>query len=202
VRRREFITLLGRAAAARLWTSSFAPSPAGRTGLVGLLARQRGSRFLRVSPMLREDLLDVVGRPYDGVNHVVLDDVRETMLDPAKSDHPLAVVGVVAQTPCDVAANLNLHSGLAEVDIAVVAQFKAHHVLHDPVKPLADKKVRRSEAIREVGEDGQGERACCWISEHYSPAPWTFRLARRQADAAVIRGGRGTPCPTWDGVSS
>jgi hypothetical protein len=65
-------------------------------------------------------------------------------------------VGVVAQTPCDVAANLNLHSGLAEVDIAVVAQLKAHHVLHDPVKPLriADQKVRRSEAIREVGEDG------------------------------------------------
>jgi hypothetical protein len=62
---------------------------------------------------------------------------------------------------------------LAEIDIAVVAQLKAHHVLRDPVKPLriADKKVRRSEAIREVGEDGeairevgedgQGERDCC-----------------------------------------
>jgi hypothetical protein len=130
-----------------------------------LLARQRGSRFLRVLPTLVEDLFDVVGRTYDGVDYVVLDDVRETMLDPAKGDHPLATVGVVAQTPCDVAANLNLHSRLAEVDIAVVAQLKAHHVLHDPVKPLriADKKVRRSEAIREVGEDGQGERACCWI---------------------------------------
>jgi hypothetical protein len=83
---------------------------------------------------------------------------------PAKGDHPLATVGVVAQTACDVAANLNLHSRLAEVDIAVVAQLKAHHVLHDPVKPLriADKKVRRSEAIREVWDDGQGERACCW----------------------------------------
>ena len=132
-KRREFLMLLGSAAAARLWTSSFAPkSRKPRTGLVVLLARQRGSRFLRVSPMLREDLLDIVGRPYDGVNHVVLDDVHETMLDPAKSDHPLAVVGVVAQTPCDVAANLNLHSGLAEVDIAVVAQFKAHHVLQIP----------------------------------------------------------------------
>ena len=74
---------------------------------------------------------------------------------------PLPAVGEMAQTPCDVAANLNLHSGLAEVDIAVVAQLKAHHVLHDPVKPLriADKKVRRSEAIREVGDDGQGEPA-------------------------------------------
>src|SRR5262249_1033555 len=28
----------------------------------------------------------------------------------------LAALEVVAQTPCDVAANLNLHSGLAEVD--------------------------------------------------------------------------------------
>ena len=76
---------------------------------------------------------------------------------PARVITPLAAWGVVAQTPCDVAANLNLHSGLAEVDVAVVAQLKAHHVLHDPVKPLrmADKKVRRSEAIREVGEDGR-----------------------------------------------
>jgi hypothetical protein len=31
-----------------------------------------------------------------------------------------------------VAANLNLHGGLAEVDIAAVVQFKAHHVLHNP----------------------------------------------------------------------
>ena len=120
------------------------------------LARQRAPRFMRVLPTLVEDLLDVVGRPYDGVDYVVLDDVCETMLDPTKSDHPLPAVGEIAQTPCDVAANLNLHSGLAEVDIAVVAQLKAHHVLHDPVKPLriADKKVRRSEAIREVGDVG------------------------------------------------
>ena len=44
----------------------------------------------------------------------------------------LAAVGVVAQTPCDVAANLFLHTGLAKVDIAVAVQLKAHHVLHDP----------------------------------------------------------------------
>lgn len=94
-----FLPLVGSAAAARLWTSSFAPSSRRpRTGLVVLLARQRGSRFLRVSPMLREDLLDVVGRSYDDVDHVVLDDVHETMLDPCKSDHPLAAAGVVAQT--------------------------------------------------------------------------------------------------------
>jgi hypothetical protein len=34
-----------------------------------------------------------------------------------------------------VIANLNLHTGLAEVDIAAVMQFKAHHILHDPVQP-------------------------------------------------------------------
>jgi hypothetical protein len=72
-------------------------------------------------PALVEDLLDVVGRSYDGVDYVVLDDVHETILDPGKSDHTLAAVGVVAQTPCDVAANLYLGTGLAEVDIAVAA---------------------------------------------------------------------------------
>jgi hypothetical protein len=36
---------------------------------------------MRVSPTLVEDLLDVVGRPYDGVDHVVLDDIHEAMLD-------------------------------------------------------------------------------------------------------------------------
>jgi hypothetical protein len=47
---------------------------------------------------------------------------------PHPGDHPLVAVGVVAQTPCDVIANLNLHTGLAEVDIAAVMQFKAPHV--------------------------------------------------------------------------
>jgi hypothetical protein len=78
------------------------------------------------------DLLDVVGRPYDGVDHVVMDYEHETMFDPGKSDHSLVAVGVVAQTPCDVIANLNLHSGLAEIDIAAVMQFKAHQVPHEP----------------------------------------------------------------------
>jgi hypothetical protein len=112
---------------------------------------------MRVLPTLVEDLLDVVGRPYDGVHHVVLDHVHETMLDPAKSDHSLAAVGAVTQTSSDVAANLNLHSGLAEVDIAAVVQFKAHHVLHDPVKllPVPRHKVGQLEAIREVAEGGQ-----------------------------------------------
>jgi hypothetical protein len=86
-------------------------------------------------PTLVCDLLDVVWRPYDGIDHVVMDDVHETMFDPSKNDHPLVAAGVVAQTPCDVIANLNLHTGLAEVDIAAVMQFKAHHVLHDPAKP-------------------------------------------------------------------
>jgi hypothetical protein len=92
-------------------------------------------------PTLVYDLLDVVGRPYDGVDHVVMDDVHETMFDPCKSDHPLVPVGVVAQTPCDVITNLGLHTGLAEVDIGAVMQFKAHHPLHDPVKPLITAQI-------------------------------------------------------------
>src|SRR5512144_2456603 len=108
-------------------------------------------------PTLVEDLLDVVGWSYNGVNDVVLHDVYETILDPGKSDHPLAAGGVVPQTPCDVAANLYLQTRLAEIDIAVAAQLKAHHVLHDPMKPLriADQNVRHSEAICEVGENWQ-----------------------------------------------
>ena len=58
------------------------------------------------------------------------------MLDPGKRDDPLAAVGVVAETPCDMASNLYLHTGLVEVDIAVAVQLKAHHVLHNPMKPL------------------------------------------------------------------
>jgi len=76
------------------------------------------------------------------------------MLDPGKSDYPLAAIGVVAQTSCDVAANLNLHTGLVKVDVAVAAQFKAHRVLHDPAPlPVPRRKVSPSGAIREVPED-------------------------------------------------
>jgi hypothetical protein len=91
---------------------------------------------MRGLPTLAYDLLDVVGWPYDGVDLVVMDDIHETMPDLGKSDHPLTAVGVVAQTPRDVAANFYLHIGLAEIDVAVAAQLKAHHVLHDSVKPL------------------------------------------------------------------
>ena len=42
---------------------------------------------MHVLPILAGDLLDVVGRSYDGVDYVVLDDIHETMLDPGKSDH-------------------------------------------------------------------------------------------------------------------
>ena len=45
------------------------------------------------------------------IDYVVLHDIHETMLDPGESDHPLAAVGVVAQTPRDVAANLYLQPG-------------------------------------------------------------------------------------------
>ena len=78
---------------------------------------------MHVLPTLVEDLLDIVGRPYDGVDYVVLDDVRETMLDPGESNHPLAALGVVAQTPRDVAANIYLHTRLAQVDVAVTAHL-------------------------------------------------------------------------------
>jgi|EndMetStandDraft_8_1072994.scaffolds.fasta_scaffold17406_4 hypothetical protein len=52
-----------------------------------LLRRQRGLRFMRDLSTLAYDLLDVVGRPYDGVDDVVMY-VHETMIDPRKSDHP------------------------------------------------------------------------------------------------------------------
>jgi hypothetical protein len=39
---------------------------------------------MRGLPPLVYDLRDVVGRPYDGVDHIVLDDVHETMFDPGK----------------------------------------------------------------------------------------------------------------------
>jgi hypothetical protein len=56
-----------------------------------------------------------------------------------------------------MAANLNLHGGLAEVDIAAVVQFKAHQVLHNPreARSYCYQKVSRSDVIREVAEDGQ-----------------------------------------------
>ena len=85
-----------------------------------ILTRQHGLPFLHVLPTLIEDLLDIIGRSDDGIYYVVLHDVHETILDPGKSDHPLAAGGVVAQPPCNVAANLYLHTGLAEFDIAVV----------------------------------------------------------------------------------
>jgi hypothetical protein len=108
-----------------------------RRPALALLLGDRGPRFIRDLQTLIEDLLDVIGRPDDGIDHILVNGVRETMLYPGKSDHSLAAMGVVAQTACDVVANLNLHCGLAEVDVAAVAQFKAHHVLHDAVKPLA-----------------------------------------------------------------
>src|SRR5262245_50746074 len=100
---------------------------------------------MRSLPTLICDLLDVVGRPYDGIDHALTDDVHETMFDPGKSDHPLVAAGVVAQTACDVIANLNLDTGLAQVEIAAVIQFKTHHVLHGPVKPLPIAYICRSE---------------------------------------------------------
>ena len=42
------------------------------TGSVVVLTRQRRLPFLHVLPTLVEDLLDIVGRSYDGVDYVVL----------------------------------------------------------------------------------------------------------------------------------
>ena len=63
------------------------------TGSVVVLRRQRRLPFLHALPTLVEDLLDIVGRSYDGIDYVVLHDIHETMLDPGESDHPLAAVG-------------------------------------------------------------------------------------------------------------
>src|SRR5262245_15649913 len=136
-----------------------------------------------------------------------MDDVHETMLNPVESDHPLAAMGVVAQTSCDVVANLNLHCRLAKVEVAVVMQVKAHRVLHDPVKPLP---YRRPESTPIRGDSGgRGRRAgltsCQMIGSPTAPAslaseqfrfcPWTYRLPRWQADSAVIP--EGDSCPAW-----
>jgi hypothetical protein len=61
----------------------------------------------------------------------------------------------VLPIPGPFAANFLL-TRLAKVDVVVTAELKAHRVLHNPMKPLriSDKKVRRSEAIREVAKDG------------------------------------------------
>ena len=77
--------------------------------------------------------------------------------DPGESNHPLAALGVVAQTPRDVAADFYLHTRLADVDVAVAVELKVHHVLHDSMNALrlGDRKVRRTDAFREVGEDWQ-----------------------------------------------
>src|SRR6478609_6560631 len=61
------------------------------TGSVVVLTRQRRLPFLHVLPTLVEDLLDIVGRSYDGIDYVVLHHIHETMLDPSE---PLAAVGV------------------------------------------------------------------------------------------------------------
>ena len=116
-----------QARASTLYRLSRGPYAAAETTLLACL------------PTLVEDLLDIVGRSYDGIDYVVVHDIHETMLDPGESDYPLAAVGVVAQTPSDVAANFYLHTRLAEVDVAVTAQLKAHRVLHNPMKPLIEK---------------------------------------------------------------
>jgi hypothetical protein len=71
-----------------------------------------------------------------------------------------------------VAADFYLHTRLAEVDVAVAVELKVHHVLHDSMNALrlGERKVRRSDAFREVVEDWQ---RACWISERFRPAPRT-----------------------------
>jgi hypothetical protein len=103
-------------------------------GSVVGLTRQQRLAFLYALPTLVEDLFDVVGRSYDGIDYVVLHDIHEAMLDPGEGDHPLAAVGVVAQTSRDVAADFYLHTRSADVDVVVAVESKVHHVLHDPMR--------------------------------------------------------------------
>ena len=101
-----------------------------------------------------------------------------------------------------MAANFYLHTRLAEVDVAVALQLKAHHVLHGPLNPrLADQKLRRSEAIREVVEDW---RRACRITIHSkdqrSYADRLLEAASNRLHPAfpndmIGRGTGGSPCP-------
>jgi hypothetical protein len=67
-----------------------------------------------------------------GSEYVAPDHVHETMLDTSEGDHPLGPLREGAQIPQDVAADLNLHGRLAEVDIAAIVQFKLHQ-FHPPI---------------------------------------------------------------------
>ena len=106
-------------------------------------------------------------------------------LNPGESNHPLAALGIVAQTPRDVAADFYLHTRLAEVDVAVAVELKVHHVLQILMNALrlGERKVRRSDAFREVMEDWQ---RACWISER-------FRSTQGLADAARSPRSAGAP---------
>ena len=84
-------------------------APKGRDALpasVVVLPRQRRLPFLYVLPTLVEDLLDVVGRSYDGIDYVVLHDIHEAMLDPGESNHPLAALGICLLYTSDAADEL------------------------------------------------------------------------------------------------
>src|SRR6476619_8008673 len=110
-------------------------APKGRdavTASVVVLPRQRRLPFLYLLPTLVEDLLDVVGRSYDGIDYVVLHDIHEALLDPGESNHALAALGIVAQTARDVAADFYLPTRLAEVDVAVAVELKVHQVIPIP----------------------------------------------------------------------
>ena len=63
------------------------------TGSVAVLTRQRRLPFLHVLPTFVEDLLDIAGRSYDGIDYVVLHDIHETMLDPARVITPSPPLG-------------------------------------------------------------------------------------------------------------
>jgi hypothetical protein len=97
------------------WVSSsrrgLIPAPSARSNYPG----HKGFRaiFEKAKPLVRKSahLKSASTQrlrisPYDGVDYVVVNDVHETMLGPCKSDHPLAAVRELAQTPCDVVANL------------------------------------------------------------------------------------------------
>ena len=91
------------------------------------------------------------------VDHVVLNDVHQTMFDPGKSDYASRSHGVVAQTACDVVANLlhGRHCGVGSGRCRCGSAVQGASRPPRSVKPLPvpRRKVSPSEAIREVAED-------------------------------------------------
>ena len=60
---------------------------------VAVLTRQRRLPFLHVLPTLVEDLLDIIGRPYDGIDYVVVTTYMKQCSTPARVITPSPPLG-------------------------------------------------------------------------------------------------------------